>query len=99
MCENDNARRNALNERVFRIGAGFKEREHPHAIETLSGPGPHLGRWHARMAATRAAKTPPTMTPATGMAALHSSCSNSQRQPRVAPSGPSHSYRYAAPDV
>jgi hypothetical protein len=46
MSRNDNARRNALNERVFHIGAGFKEREHPHVIETLSGLGPHLGRWH-----------------------------------------------------
>src|SRR5258707_15623119 len=46
MSRNDDARRNALNERVFHIGAGFKEREHPHVIETLSGLGPHLGRWH-----------------------------------------------------
>ena len=46
MSRYDNARRNALNERVFHIGAGFKEREHPHVIETLSGLGPHLGRWH-----------------------------------------------------
>jgi len=46
MSGNDDARRNALNERVFHIGAGFKEREHPHVIETLSGLGPHLGRWH-----------------------------------------------------
>ena len=46
MSRNDNARRNAFNERVFHIGAGFKGREHPHVIETLSGLGPHLGRWH-----------------------------------------------------
>src|ERR1700758_2886434 len=46
MSRNDNARRNALNDRVFHIGAGFTEREHPHVIETLSGLGPHLGRWH-----------------------------------------------------
>ena len=46
MSRNDNARRNALDERVFHIGAGFQEREHPHVIETLSGLGPHLGRWH-----------------------------------------------------
>jgi ribosome-associated translation inhibitor RaiA len=46
MGRNDNARRNALNERVFHIGAGFKEPEHPYVIETLSGLGPHLGRWH-----------------------------------------------------
>src|SRR5258707_1470281 len=46
MSRNDDARRNALNERVFHIGAGFKEREHRQVIETLSGLGPHLGRWH-----------------------------------------------------
>src|ERR1700743_1399923 len=46
MSRYDNARQNALNERVFHIGAGFKEREHPHVIETLSGLGPHLGRGH-----------------------------------------------------
>jgi len=49
MSRNDNVRRNALNERVFHIGAGFKERERPHVLETLSGLGPHLlGRWDPR---------------------------------------------------
>lgn len=46
MSGNDNERRNALSEKVFHLGAGFKAREHPHVIETLSGLGPHLGRWH-----------------------------------------------------
>ena len=55
MSRNDNARRNAFNERVFHIGAGFKEREHPHVIETLSGPGriweggiPPMWPWKSR---------------------------------------------------
>src|SRR5438270_13031164 len=49
MSRNDNVRRNALNERVFHIGAGFKERERPHVLETLSTLGPHLlGRWDPR---------------------------------------------------
>jgi hypothetical protein len=97
MSGNDNARRNALNERVFHIGAGFKEREHPHVSETLSGARAASAKVHTQMAARRSAKTPPTMTPATDMATLRSTCSNSQRKPRVAPRGPSHAYRYAAP--
>ena len=45
----DNEQRDAFGENVLHIGAGFKEKERPHVLETLSTLGPHLlGRWDPR---------------------------------------------------
>jgi ribosome-associated translation inhibitor RaiA len=44
-----NKQRNAFGEHVLHVGAGFKEKERPHVLETLSTLGPHLlGRWDPR---------------------------------------------------
>lgn len=40
--------RDAFGEFVLHVGAGFKEKERPHVLETLSTLGPHLGRWDPR---------------------------------------------------
>ncbi|GAB7069228.1 hypothetical protein JCM12141A_35170 [Mycolicibacterium hodleri] len=45
MSSTDNARRDRLDERSFRLGAGFKEREREQVLEVLSALGPHLARW------------------------------------------------------
>ena len=45
----DNEQRDAFGENVIHVGAGFKEKERPHVLETLSTLGPHLlGRWDPR---------------------------------------------------
>jgi ribosome-associated translation inhibitor RaiA len=46
----DNEQRDAaFGEHVLHIGAGFKEKERPHVLETLATLGPHLlGRWDPR---------------------------------------------------
>jgi hypothetical protein len=42
----DDGQRDVFGENVLHIGAGFKEKERPHVLETLSTLGPHLlGRW------------------------------------------------------
>ena len=44
-----NEQRDDFGERVLHVGAGFKEKERPHVLETLSTLGPHLlGRWDPR---------------------------------------------------
>lgn len=45
MSNTDNARRDRLDERSFRLGAGFKEQEREQVLEELSALGPHLARW------------------------------------------------------
>lgn len=45
MSSADNARRDRLDERSFRLGAGFKEQEREQILEELSALGPHLARW------------------------------------------------------
>jgi hypothetical protein len=45
----DDEQRDALGENVLHFAAGFKEKEYPHVLETLSTLGPHLlGRWDPR---------------------------------------------------
>lgn len=45
----DNEQRDAFGEHVLHVGAGFKEKERSHVLETLSTLGPHLlGRWDPR---------------------------------------------------
>lgn len=45
----DDQQRTIFSENVLHIGAGFKDRERPHVLETLSTLGPHLlGRWDPR---------------------------------------------------
>ena len=45
----DDEQRDAFGEDVLHVGAGFKENERPHVLETLSTLGPHLlGRWDPR---------------------------------------------------
>jgi hypothetical protein len=45
----DNKQRDAFDEHVLHVGAGFKEKERPHILETLASLGPHLlGRWDPR---------------------------------------------------
>jgi ribosome-associated translation inhibitor RaiA len=45
----ENEQRDAFGENVLHVGAGFKEKERPHVLETLSTLGPHLlGRWDPR---------------------------------------------------
>jgi ribosome-associated translation inhibitor RaiA len=47
--KSDDQQRDALGEFVLHVGAGFKEKERPHVLETLSTLGPHLlGRWDPR---------------------------------------------------
>ena len=49
MMKPDNEQRDAFGEQVLHVGAGFKEKERPHVLETLSTLGPHLlGRWDPR---------------------------------------------------
>ena len=43
--EFDNEQRDVFGEHVLHVGAGFKEKERRHVLETLSTLGPHLGRW------------------------------------------------------
>jgi ribosome-associated translation inhibitor RaiA len=46
MSSTDNARRrDHLDERSFRLGAGFKEQEREQILGELSALGPHLARW------------------------------------------------------
>lgn len=45
----DDQQRTILSKNVLHIGAGFKDKERPHVLETLSTLGPHpLGRWDPR---------------------------------------------------
>jgi ribosome-associated translation inhibitor RaiA len=47
--ESDDGQRDIFGENVLHIGAGFKENERAHVLETLSALGPHLlGRWDPR---------------------------------------------------
>ena len=47
--KSDKEQRDKFGERVLHVGAGFKEKERPHVLETLSTLGPHLlGRWDPR---------------------------------------------------
>jgi ribosome-associated translation inhibitor RaiA len=47
--KSDSEQRDAFGENVLHVGAGFKEQERPHVLETLSTLGPHLlGRWDPR---------------------------------------------------
>ncbi len=45
MSKSEHERRDVLGGHVLHVGAGFKEKEHPHVLEALSTLGPHLGRW------------------------------------------------------
>jgi ribosome-associated translation inhibitor RaiA len=45
----DDEQRDVFGENVLHVGAGFKEKERSHILETLSTLGPHLlGRWDPR---------------------------------------------------
>jgi ribosome-associated translation inhibitor RaiA len=47
--ESDSGQPNALGGHVLHVGAGFKEKEHEHVIDSLSTLGQHLlGRWDRR---------------------------------------------------
>jgi len=47
--KSENEQRDAFGEDVLHVGLGFKAKERPHVLETLSTLGPHLlGRWDAR---------------------------------------------------
>lgn len=46
VASTDNARRDRLDERSFRLGAGFKEQEREQVLDELSALGPHLARWN-----------------------------------------------------
>jgi ribosome-associated translation inhibitor RaiA len=47
--KSDDEQRDAFGEHVLHVGAGFKEKERKHVLETLSTLGPHLvGRWDPR---------------------------------------------------
>ena len=47
--KSENEQRDAFGEHVPHVGAGFKAKERPHVLETLSTLGPHLlGRWDPR---------------------------------------------------
>lgn len=49
MMNSDDQQRDIFGESVLHVGAGFKEKERPHVLETLSTLGPHLlGRWNPR---------------------------------------------------
>lgn len=45
MSTTENQRRDAFVEHTLHMGAGFKEHERSHILETLSGLGARLGRW------------------------------------------------------
>jgi ribosome-associated translation inhibitor RaiA len=45
MSSADDERRDVFDERAVHLGAGFKEQDRPHVLETLSGLRVHLGRW------------------------------------------------------
>lgn len=45
MSTADNEQRDVFGEHVLHVGAGFKDKERTHVLETLSTIGPHLGRW------------------------------------------------------
>jgi len=45
----DDDQRDAFGENVLHVGAGFREKDRPHILETLSTLVPHLlGRWDPR---------------------------------------------------
>ncbi|MGB9225311.1 MAG: hypothetical protein ACLPXZ_13890 [Mycobacterium sp.] len=47
--EPDDEQREAFGEHVLHFGAGFKDKERPHVLETLATLVPHLlGRWDPR---------------------------------------------------
>jgi ribosome-associated translation inhibitor RaiA len=47
--QSDDEQRHIFSENVLHVGAGFKDKERPHVLETLSTLGPHLlGRWDPR---------------------------------------------------
>ena len=46
MSRADNERRDVFDERAIHLGAGFKEQERPHVLETLAALGAHLKRWN-----------------------------------------------------
>jgi ribosome-associated translation inhibitor RaiA len=47
--KSDDQQRDIFGGSVLHVGAGFKEKERPHVLETLSTLGPHLlGRWDPR---------------------------------------------------
>ncbi len=47
--KSDDEQRDDFGERVLHVGAGFKEKERSHVLETLATLGPHLlGRWDPR---------------------------------------------------
>ena len=46
MSRADNERRDVFDERAIHLGAGFKEHERPHVLETLAALGAHLKRWN-----------------------------------------------------
>ena len=47
--KSDDGQPDAFAEHVLHVGMGFKEKERPHVVETLSTLGPHLlGRWDPR---------------------------------------------------
>lgn len=45
MSTSEHQRRDVFAEHTLRMGAGFKEQERSHVLETLSGLGARLGRW------------------------------------------------------
>jgi ribosome-associated translation inhibitor RaiA len=45
MSSNDKTRRDRLDERSFRLGAGFKEEEREQVLGELSALGSHLAKW------------------------------------------------------
>lgn len=45
MSPSVNQRRDVMAEHTLHMGAGFKEQERSHVLETLSGLGARLGRW------------------------------------------------------
>lgn len=47
--KSDHEQPDAFGEHVLHVGSGFKEKERPHVLETLSTLAPHLlGRWDPR---------------------------------------------------
>jgi hypothetical protein len=40
--KSDGEHRDAFSKNVLHVGVGFKEKERPHVMETLSTLGPHL---------------------------------------------------------
>jgi ribosome-associated translation inhibitor RaiA len=45
MSASGNQRQDVIAEHTLHMGAGFKEQERSHVLETLSGLGARLGRW------------------------------------------------------